>query len=280
MNPVVSLSTFGMIPPHQAMEQMAKLGLTGIEYPMEQHRGPRFSPELWPDVPHYNLAGLSLEGTAADLKRHGLTCVGVSGHCELAQGRAVDLLSARMRMAKKLWAQYVSTGIGEGWQEPEKHRGAVLANLRALARCAEELDIVLALRPDRWFTSSLREGLETLRTIGSPNLKLALEFPGMAETTGSDGLADELRRALAEIAVIYLTECPTCSARRLDLFALLRTEGYGGPVCISFGNAIRPVPTPDFKPLRIGPWPLDPSHLDAATSHMRHAMQQGGWSCG
>ena len=125
MEPIISLSTFGMLPPDAVIRHVAEQGFSRVEYPMEQHRGVRFAPEAWPDLwqgaSRSQLPGLSLQGTLSAFTRLQVTCVGVSGHCEMAQCGAVKALKTRILAAKRLGAEYVSTGIGQGRQHRDKH---------------------------------------------------------------------------------------------------------------------------------------------------------------
>lgn len=109
------------------------------------------------------------------------------GNKQFASGQPIERARKRLQIAKALGVEEViSVGIGNYRKFPEeiirveefeeKHR-AFVAHFQQIAKEAEQLNMIITLKPHTGNTASSRELLKTLEEIGSPYVKVSYD-PG------------------------------------------------------------------------------------------------------
>ncbi|MCJ7676232.1 MAG: TIM barrel protein [Anaerolineales bacterium] len=187
----------------------------------------------------------NLRGTLIDPDQRAAFVAGVQQSLDKAREmgvRALFLLTDELGPDRGVAHQF--PGLSEGTK-----RQSVLEGLKALAPRAEKAGVTLSLEPlntlvdhKGYWLSRSRAGLELVREVNSPNIRLLYDIYHMQVTEGN--LIQTLVNNLDAIGHIHVADVPgrhepgTGEINYSRVFAALREAGYTGFVGMEFEPTI------------------------------------------
>jgi L-ribulose-5-phosphate 3-epimerase len=178
----------------------------------------------------------------AQLERHGLEAVSISGHSDLTTREGLDHGLAVVAWAARYGLPVVNTAIG-GHAHVEESEAAFLANIGTLADAAQAAGLVVALEihGDLMATGALSAAL--LDRIGHPAVAVNYDTANV-EHYGGVRAEDDLPAIADRIANVHLKDMrggkgewdfPAIGEGHVDfgrVLEILRDAGYGGPYSV------------------------------------------------
>lgn len=190
---------------------------------------------------HVNPSAYDREALLRELARHGLDVLSISGHTDLTDAAGVSHIDACLRLAADLGATYVVTGTGSASDAETRERR--LANVRSLARVAEELGVRLALETQDDLLTGGGAATEFLAAVGSPAVGLNLDAANIVYWSGRRP-EDEIAELAPHVIHAHIKdiaggrgeyEFRPIGEGSIDfraIFAALAAVGFDGPLMI------------------------------------------------
>jgi sugar phosphate isomerase/epimerase len=221
-------------------------------------------------------AEADLESFRAALTRHGLQLISMSGHSDLTTPEGVAQYKRALDSASALGITIVNTGIGghEGGGEDVE---AFLKNIPEVADYAAQRGLVVALETHGSGLSTGREGVELVRRIDRPNVRINYDTANVI-FYGDVRPEEDIVEAIPLIANVHLKDArggkgvwdfPALGEGKTDFERILRSlhaGGYNGPLSLEI----------EFQGL---PWPpleeVDRS-VRASYDHLQGLLKQIG----
>lgn len=131
--------------------------------------------------------------------------------CAGREANFVRLFDRALRYATIAGAGRIHIMVGE-WPDTHDNRAALVGNLRAAARKAEDAGIVLVIEPinardrPRWFLKSTAEALAILDEVGSPAVRLLFDVYHVQILEGD--LIRRLESCIARIGHVQIAGVP------------------------------------------------------------------------
>ena len=193
----------------------------------------------------------------AQLERHGLEALSISGHSDLTTREGLDHGLAVVAWAERYGLPIVNTAIG-GHAHVEESEGAFLANIGTLADAAQAAGLVVALEIHGDLMATGAQSAALLARIGHPAVKVNYDTANVEHYGGvrADRVANvhlkDMRGGKGDWDFPAIGEGHVDFARVLDI---LRGAGFNGPYSVEV----------EFD----GTWPA----LDDVTAAMRASRE-------
>jgi len=191
------------IPVEQSLEIVAAAGFTGVEITGEFKK---WSPEDFRRI-KAKMSSLGLTFDAMDPGRLSLA--------DPAAGKAIiDQLTPALAIAKDLGCpQLVQTsGPRVPGFSPEAERKGIIENLKRIADLISKENIELVLEPidllenKAGYVTSVTDGFEIIREVGSPNIKVLYDF--YHEQRGAGNILEKLDGNIDLIGLVHIADVP------------------------------------------------------------------------
>jgi L-ribulose-5-phosphate 3-epimerase len=201
----------------------------------------------------------------AQLARHGLEAVSISGHSDLTTAEGLEHGLAVVAWAERYGLPIVNTAIG-GHAHVKESEAAFLANIGTLADAAQAAGIVIALEIHGDLMATGARSAELLDRIGHPAVKVNYDTANVEHYAGVRA-EDDLPAIADRVAHVHLKDMrggkgdwdfPAIGEGHVDfgrVLEILRRAGYDGPYSVEV----------EFD----GRWPA----LEACTAAMRASRQ-------
>lgn len=201
----------------------------------------------------------------AQLERHGLEAVSISGHSDLTTDEGLEHGLAVVAWAERYGLPIVNTAIG-GHAHVEESESAFLANIGTLADAAQAAGIVVALEIHGDLMASGERSLPLLDRIGHPAVKVNYDTANVEHYSGARAV-DDLPHVADRVANVHLKDMrggkgdwdfPAIGEGHVDfgrVVEILRGAGFEGPYSVEI----------EFD----GTWPP----LDEVTAAMRASRE-------
>ena len=201
----------------------------------------------------------------AQLERHGLEPVSISGHSDLTTAEGLEHGLAVVAWAERYGLPIINTAIG-GHAHVEESESAFLANIGPLADAAQAAGVVVALEIHGDLMASGERSRPLLDRIGHPAVKINYDTANV-EHYGGVRAEDDLPAIADRVAHVHLKDMrggkgdwdfPAIGEGHVDfgrVLEILRRAGYDGPYSVEV----------EFD----GQWPA----LDDVTAAMRASRE-------
>ncbi len=183
-----------------------------------------------------------LDAFRAALRRHGLQLISMSGHSDLTTPEGVAQYKRALDTASALGISIVNTGIG-GHEGGGEDVAAFLENVGAVADYAEARGVVVALETHGSGLASGHQGVELIRKIGRPNVRINYDTANVI-FYGDVRPEEDIVEAIPLIANVHLKDArggkgvwdfPALGEGKTDFARILRSlhdGGYRGPLSL------------------------------------------------
>jgi sugar phosphate isomerase/epimerase len=201
----------------------------------------------------------------AQLERHGLEALSISGHSDLTTHEGLDHGLAVVAWADRYGLPIVNTAIG-GHAHVEESESAFLANIGTLADAAQAAGLVVALEIHGDLMATGAQSAALLDRIGHPAVKVNYDTANV-EHYGGVRAEDDLPAIVDRVANVHLKDMrggkgdwdfPAIGGGHVDfgrVLEILRGAGFTGPFAVEV----------EFD----GTWPA----LDDVTAAMRASRE-------
>jgi L-ribulose-5-phosphate 3-epimerase len=200
-----------------AYEHLAGLGIQHVEIP----------------VP----ATAALNGTRAELQRHGLTASSLHGECDVRRADVADQLAVQMPAFAALGARIMFVSV----KAENTPLGMVYSRLREAGAVAEKAGVTIVLETHPDLVTNAEVALTTMRGIDHPNVRINYDTANVYYYNHAVDTAAELRRITPYVAAVHLKDTDGGYKRWnfpalgrgvvpfAEVFAILDAAQFSGP---------------------------------------------------
>lgn len=231
----VNTNSYHGFPVEDALRSIAKAGFRFVE--LTAVRG--WTEHILPDQGEEQIVRVERL-----LKELGLSCVALSGHCNLTEPKRLEGFRANMQLANRLGAKWIISSTGEAHFGVDEHLtdARLIESVRSLLPDLERLDLRLGLEVhgDYGTGESL---LPIVEAVGSDRVGINYDTANVVYYGGKLP-GEDAPRCLPRINFIHLKDkiggkgiwnFPAIGSGALDLLGFIRdaqTGGYTGPFSI------------------------------------------------
>lgn len=182
-------------------------------------------------------AAHTLEATAAELSRHGLTVSSLHGECGLGRPDLDQLIAEQMPAFRALGCKLMFTSVQRGDLPAE----TAYARLRAAGEVAGEHGVTLALETHPDLVTNADVALQTMQAVDHPRVRLNFDTANIYFYNRGVDCVEQLRRVVEYVASVHLKDTdggyrhwhfPALGEGVVDfarVFEVLDGAGFGGP---------------------------------------------------
>ena len=228
----------------QQLEMASAAGFNGVEVGKEYEK---WTPEEW----KRNLAKKEALGLAVDSAVPGRNALADSSKRTALH----DDLMAAIPGAKELGCkQFIYTAFNRvPEQTPEQQRAAIVETLKYAADLLEKEDIEIVLEPidllehKQEAVTSVSEGFEITRAVGSPRVKVLYDFYHEQRQAGN--LIEKLEKNIDQVGLVHIADVPgrhqpgTGEVNYDNIYRKLAALHYDRYICMEFMATGDPVNT-------------------------------------
>jgi len=209
MDRIVSVSTmaFDGYSLETALEEMAGLGVKYVE--------PASVDKVFQHLMEEDFCDRRAAWLRNQLSARGLGCISLSAHMDLTQSGSAQRFRRRLEFARAIGARYVNTIAG-----PSGNLSGFRVNIPMIARCAEDLGLLVALENHGDLLDGGEQIVDFIREIGNPAVRVNYDT-GNAwyYAKGSVNPVEELAEVAPVVAHVHL-KTPQVSEGMLRWVAL------------------------------------------------------------
>lgn len=231
----VSTNTYHDFSVDEALEGIAKAGFKYVE--LTAVRG--WTEHIMPDQDEAQL--LHVE---AKLRELGLTCIALSGHCNLTDADRLNDFRANMALARRFGAKWIISSTGEAhFGVDERFTDDVLiGNIKALVPDLERCDLKLGIEVHGEYGTG-EKILNIVKGVGSDRVGINYDTANVV-FYGGKVPNEEIKTCFEGVNFVHLKDkvgldngwnFPAVGAGDLDLVGFIRymeEKGYAGPLSI------------------------------------------------
>ncbi len=193
----VSTNTYHGFTVDQALEGIAAAGFKYVELTAVRN----WTEHIMPELPEEELSRIQTK-----MKDLGLSCIAVSGHCNLTDPERLNDFRANMALAKRFGASYIISSTGEAhFGKDEAFTDDVLIeNIKALVPDLERLGLKLGIEVHGEYGTG--ESLARIvRGVGSPLVGVNFDTANVVFYGGKDPM-DDLKTCVKETNFVHLKD--------------------------------------------------------------------------
>ena len=231
----VNTNTYHGFSVDEALEGIARAGFKHVE--LAAVRG--WTEHIMPDHGEARLRRVEDR-----LKKLGLFCVAVSGHCNLTDPGRLNDFRANMALARRFGAKWLISSTGEAHFGKDEHitDDALIENIRALAPDLEQYDLRLGLEVHGAYGTG-EKLLKIVNGVGSDRVGINYDTANVV-FYGGKVPNEEVKSCFERVNFVHLKDkigldsgwnFPAVGSGELDLVGFirfLREKGYPGPLSV------------------------------------------------
>ena len=218
----------------QALEGIAAAGFKMVELTAVRN----WTEHIMPDMPDGELNRIQ-----AKMKDLGLSCLSLSGHCNLTDAARLSDFRANMELARRFGASYIISSTGEAhFGKDESFTDEVLIrNIKALVPDLERLNLKLAIEVHGEYGTG-EDVARIVNGVGSPLVGVNFDTANVV-FYGGKLPQDDLKRCVDAVSYVHLKDkvgisktwnFPAVGKGELDLLGVIGyLDAHGKPVPLS-----------------------------------------------
>jgi len=218
----------------QALEGIAAAGFKHVELTAVRN----WTEHIMPDMPDKEL-----DRVQAKMKDLGLSCLSLSGHCNLTDAARLNDFRANMELARRFGASYIISSTGEAhFGKDESFTDEVLIrNIKALVPDLERLNLKLAIEVHGEYGTG-EDVARIVNGVGSPLVGVNFDTANVV-FYGGKLPQDDLKRCVDAVSYVHLKDkvgisktwnFPAVGKGELDLLGVIGyLDAHGKPVPLS-----------------------------------------------
>lgn len=219
----VNTNTYHGFSVDEALEGIAAAGFEYVE--LAAVRG--WTPHIMPDM-----ADAELDRIAAKMRALGLSCIAVSGHCNLTDEARLNDFRANMKLARRFGAEYIISSTGEAHHGHDETFSdeVLIQNIKQLLPDLQENGLRLGIEVHGEYGTGEKIA-RLVKGVGSPLVGINFDTANVVFYGGKRPL-DDLATCLEQVNFIHLKDkigidnswnFPAIGQGELDLANLIRT---------------------------------------------------------